>query len=67
MSFRARLALVAAAAVALAIVASSTRVAHATGPGVLSRSTTVCGARTYRVRITELKGRGSFQLASSRP
>ena len=53
--------------VAVGVFASSTRVAHVTGAGVLSRSTTVCGARTYRVRVTELKGRGSFQLAVSKP
>jgi hypothetical protein len=53
--------------VAMDVFASSTRVAHVTGAGVLSRSTTVCGARAYRVRITELKGRGSFQLAVSKP
>jgi hypothetical protein len=47
--------------------ASSTRVAHVTGSGTLARSTTVCGARSYRVRVTELKGRGSFQLAVSKP
>jgi hypothetical protein len=53
--------------VAIDVFASSTRVAHATGAGTLARSTTVCGARTYRVRVTELKGRGSFQLAVSKP
>ena len=53
--------------VSVDLFASSTRVAHVTGSGTLSRSTTVCGARTYRVRVTELKGRGSFQLAVSKP
>jgi hypothetical protein len=53
--------------VAVDLFASSTRVAHATGGGTLARSTTVCGARSYRVRVTELKGRGSFQLAVSKP
>lgn len=53
--------------VAVDVFASSTRVAHATGAGALSRSTTVCGARTYRVRVTDLKGRGSFRLAVSKP
>jgi hypothetical protein len=52
---------------AVDLFASSTRVAHATGAGTLARSTTVCGARSYRVRVTELKGRGSFQLAVSKP
>jgi hypothetical protein len=53
--------------VAVDLFASSTRVAHVTGGGTLARSTTVCGSRTYRVRVTELKGRGSFQLAVSKP
>src|SRR5262245_48700627 len=47
--------------------ASSTRVAHVSGGGTLARSTTVCGARASRVRVTELRGRGSFQLAVSKP
>jgi hypothetical protein len=49
------------------VFASSARVAHVTGAGTLARSTTVCGTRAYRVRVTELKGRGSFQLAVSKP
>ena len=53
--------------VAVDLFASSTRVAHATGAGTLARSTTVCGTRAYRVRVTELAGRGSFQLAVSTP
>ena len=53
--------------VAVDLFASSTRVGHVTGGGTLARSTTVCGARSYRVRVTELKGRGSFQLAVSKP
>jgi hypothetical protein len=53
--------------VSVDLFASSTRVAHVTGGGTLARSTTVCGARAYRVRVTELKGRGSFRLAVSKP
>ena len=53
--------------VAVDMFASSTRVAHATGRGTLARSTTVCGTRNYRVRVKELKGRGSFSLAVSKP
>jgi hypothetical protein len=52
---------------ALDVYASSTRVAHAVGSGTLSRSTTVCGARTYRVRVSELSGRGSFRLTVAKP
>jgi hypothetical protein len=53
--------------VAVDLFASSTRVAHAAGSGTMARSTTVCGSRSYRVRVTELKGRGAFQLAVSTP
>jgi hypothetical protein len=53
--------------VAVDLFASSTRVAHVTGGGTMTRFATVCGARSYRVRVTELKGRGSFQLAVSKP
>jgi hypothetical protein len=53
--------------VALDVYAASKRVAHAIGSGTLARSTMVCGARTYRVRVQELQGRGSFSLALSRP
>jgi lipopolysaccharide export system protein LptA len=53
--------------VTLDVYASSTRVAHAAGGGTLARSTTVCGARTYRLRVKELAGRGSFRLSLSKP
>jgi hypothetical protein len=53
--------------VSVDLFASSTRVAHAAGAGALSRSTTVCGVRTYRVRVSELRGRGSFRLSFARP
>jgi len=49
------------------VLSSSTRVAHVTGSGAMARSTTVCGTRSYRLRVTELNGRGSFQLAVSKP
>jgi hypothetical protein len=52
---------------ALDVYASSTRVAHATGGGTLSRSLTACGARSYRLRVTELSGRGSFRLTVAKP
>jgi hypothetical protein len=52
---------------ALDVYASSTRVAHATGGGTFSRSATVCGARSYRLRVTELTGRGSFRLSVTEP
>jgi hypothetical protein len=53
--------------VALDVYASTTRAAHAAGRGTLTRSTTVCGTRTYRVRVSELSGRGSFELAVAEP
>jgi hypothetical protein len=53
--------------VALDVYASSTRVAHAAGAGTLARSATICGARTYRVRVTELRGKGSFRLSVTKP
>jgi hypothetical protein len=53
--------------VALDIYASSTRVAHAAGGGTLNRSTTVCGSRSYRLRVKELTGRGSFRLSFTKP
>ena len=53
--------------VSLDVFDSTTRVAHASGGGTLARTTSVCGARSYRVRVTELSGRGSFRLAVSKP
>jgi hypothetical protein len=53
--------------VALDVYASSTRVAHAAGAGTLARSATICGVRTYRVRVTELRGKGSFRLSVTKP
>jgi hypothetical protein len=53
--------------VALDVFASSTRVSHVTGRGLLTRSTTVCGTRSYRVRVTDLSGRGTFRLTLSEP
>ena len=52
---------------ALDVSASSTRVVHAAGSNTLSRSTTVCGARSYRVRVSELSGKGSFRLSVAKP
>jgi hypothetical protein len=53
--------------VTMDVFASATRVAHVSGGGTLARSTTVCGVRSYRVRIKELAGRGSFRLAVAKP
>jgi hypothetical protein len=51
----------------LDVYAASTRVAHVTGRGTVTRSLTVCGARNYRVRVTEQAGRGSFRLSVVEP
>jgi hypothetical protein len=53
--------------VAMDVFASSTRVAHVTGGGTLNRGAAICGSRTYRVRVKELAGRGSFRLAVAKP
>jgi hypothetical protein len=52
---------------AVDIFASSTRTAHVVTEGVVSRSFTVCGTRSYRVRVTELAGRGSVSLTVAKP
>jgi hypothetical protein len=51
----------------LDVFASSTRVARVTGRGTVTRSLTVCGARSYKVRVTEQAGRGSFRLSVVEP
>jgi hypothetical protein len=45
------------------------RIAHAVVTGATTRSvsTTVCGARAYRARVTLQRGAGRFQLAVSKP
>lgn len=52
---------------AVDVFASSTRIAHAVTTGVVSRSVTVCGTRSYRVKVTDLRGRGSVSLAVAKP
>ena len=52
---------------ALDVLAASKRVLHAAGAGTLARGTTVCGTRSYQVRIRALKGYGAFSLAVSKP
>jgi hypothetical protein len=53
--------------VAVNVFAGSTRTVHAVGSGSLTRTTTICGARSYRVRVQALKGRGSVRLSVSKP
>lgn len=52
---------------AVNLYASSTRVAHAVTSSSFSRTTTICGARSYRIRVQALKGRGSVRLSVSKP
>jgi hypothetical protein len=51
----------------LDVFAGAKRVAHTVSARIVSRGTTVCGTRTYRVRVSALSGRGSVQLAVSKP
>src|SRR6476646_1435053 len=51
----------------LEVFAGAKRVTHTVSAGIVSRGTTVCGTRSYRVRVSALSGRGSVQLAVSKP
>ena len=51
----------------LDVFAGATRVARVTGRGTVTRTVTVCGARSYRMRVTEQAGRGSFRLSVVEP
>jgi hypothetical protein len=53
--------------VALDVFAGSSRIVHATGAGTVARTQTICGQRSRRVRVTETRGTGSFQLTVSKP
>ena len=52
---------------AVDLYAASTRVAHAVTSSAVTRSTTICGARSYRIRVQALKGQGSVRLSLSKP
>lgn len=49
------------------VFASSTRSAHVVSARAVSRTFTVCGARSYRFRVTDLTGRGSVSLTVAKP
>jgi hypothetical protein len=51
----------------LDVFASSTRAAHVASARAVSRTLTVCGARSYRFRVTELAGRGTVSLTVAKP
>jgi hypothetical protein len=52
---------------ALDVDAGSTRAVHAVTTAAVTRTTTICGARTYRIRVQALKGRGTARLALTKP
>jgi hypothetical protein len=51
----------------LDVYASSTRVMHAVTSGTVSRSSTICGARGYRIRVSAAGGTGTFGLTVTKP
>jgi hypothetical protein len=53
--------------VSLDVFASSTRAARVASTRAVSRTFTVCGARSYRFRVTELTGRGTVSLTVAKP
>jgi hypothetical protein len=52
---------------AVDVFAGSTRAVHAVSSATVTRTTTICGTRTYGVRIRALKGRGTVRLALTKP
>ena len=52
---------------AVDIYTSSTRVVHAVTASSLTRTSTTCGARSYRIRVRALSGRGSVRVAVTKP
>jgi hypothetical protein len=52
---------------ALEVFASSSRVVRVVGSAAISRSTTVCGQRSHRIRVRALRGSGTFSLTVAKP
>jgi hypothetical protein len=52
---------------ALEVFASSSRVVRVGGSVLISRSTTVCGQRSHRIRIRAVRGSGTFSLTVAKP
>ena len=52
---------------ALDVYASSTRLVHAVGAGAFSRTTTICGQRILRIRVSAASGNGAFRLTVAKP
>jgi hypothetical protein len=53
--------------VSLDVFESSTRATHVASTRAVARTLTVCGARSYRFRVTDLSGRGSVSLTVAKP
>jgi hypothetical protein len=53
--------------VALDVFASTTRVIHTLSAKAVTRTATICGARSYRIRISALSGRGKATLTVAKP
>jgi hypothetical protein len=52
---------------ALDVYASGRRVLHTSATRAILRRTTICGARSYRIRVSATRGRGSFRLTMTEP
>src|SRR6266511_3997923 len=52
---------------ALDVYASSTRLVHAVGARAFSRTTTICGERNLRIRVSAVSGNGTFRLTVAKP
>jgi hypothetical protein len=53
--------------VSVDVFAGSTRATHVASTRSVSRTFAVCGARSYRFRVTELAGRGTVSLTVAKP
>jgi hypothetical protein len=51
----------------LDVYASATRVIHTVATRSISRTTTICGARSYRIHVTAIRGKGRFRLTVAEP
>jgi hypothetical protein len=51
----------------LDVFAAGKRVVHASGAGALARTATVCGQRSYKIRVRAVRGNGAVSIALSKP
>lgn len=49
------------------LLAGGKPVTHTTGAGTLARSATVCGQRSYKIRVRALRGNGAVTLSVAKP